>query len=195
MPTSMPTPDNGIRRVQIPLYYIAFDAPGAEREAQESELEFVTQVTTLYLEEILASKYKDSSFDFVRLDNELVSQQFQAGFPEERFNLYMEFDADVVFRVLSDAIVLPSPDESFESLVNAILDPSYIVAYVWQALESPFAKALDVVVDRLPDTIGSDFDTRTAEQSVAFQALEGRFILPGSRIPSSIFRSDNERRL
>lgn len=203
LPTSVPTPDNGIRRIAIPRTYIAYMAPDTERPPTAPETLFVVQLTTLYFEEIFAALYRDSDFSFERVELDLISNLYDKAMPEERFNIYLEVDTSFIFQIVNDTVELPQVSDIFSQMIAAI-DTKYIMDYVWQVpRDSPFFKTQEVVTGAVAVARPSTDETepRAKEQNLtasnttsnftlseSVKQLEDRFILPGSRLPAGLFR-------
>lgn len=169
-------------------YYIAFAAPLATREPTDDEYLLISQLTTLYFEEIFAAIYSNSSsVTFVRVDTLLDAVQYEAGIPDPAFNLYMAFDTAVIFSADS---VAPNATELFDIMQEAI-GTSYIVNYVWQAPEtSPFISTQDAVLNPLTmDIVPADGEAVVLPY--AYTLLNGRFELPESKISTGIFRQED----
>ena len=147
-----PAPPSLLRRVAIPPYFIAYAAPLADREPTVDEYLLVGQLTTLYFEEILGAMYNNadpdfgviSSTTFDSVESVINETRYNAGIPEEQFNLYISFETDIVFS--NDSSIIPNAMELYDIMVEAI-NPTYIVNYVWQAPESPFISTQEVLMN------------------------------------------------
>ena len=170
--------------VPVMPYYIAFAAPSADREPTDDEYLLITQLTTLYFEEIFAAVYTaNQTIKFVQVDTVLDSAQYQAGIPEAKFNIYMAFNTSIIFAPDS---ALPSATDLFDIMDEAI-GTSYVVNYVWQAPETPFVSTQEAVLNPLALDI-IPVKGKMANSPDVYSQLQGRFILPGSKISASIFR-------
>jgi hypothetical protein len=207
-PTLLQAPDDGIRRVALPRTYIAFSVVEWERPPTPQETVFVVQLTTLYFEEVFTGLYADADSSLERVEMELVTSLYEEGIPEERYNIYLEFNTSVVFRIVNDTTVqLPQASDLFNQTVEAILDTTYVYDYLWQVdRESPYFRTQEVVAAaavELPGRAASDVRGPAAKNksvsgmamtdpniavSGSVQNLEDRFILPGSKLPNGLFR-------
>jgi len=141
-----------LRRVAIPPYFIAYAAPLADREPTADEYLLIGQLTTLYFEEVLGAMYNNadpdfgviSSTTFDSVESVINETRYNAGIPEEKFNLYISFETDVVFS--NDSSIIPNATELYDIMAEAI-NPTYIVNYVWQAPESPFISTQEVLMN------------------------------------------------
>jgi hypothetical protein len=159
------------------------------------------QLTTLYLEEMFASLYAYIDYSFERLELELMTSLYEEGIPEEKFNIYIEVNTGIDFRVVDDTVELPQASDLFNQMVDAILDTTYVRDYLWQVdRESPYFRTQEVaaaaaavpvvpVVPPADDKLAAAKSVTTISESV--QQLEGRFVLPGSRVPVELFRPND----
>jgi hypothetical protein len=196
-PTTLAALDNGVRRVAVPRIYLAFSAVGSERPPTPQESVFVMQLTTLYLEEMFAGLYAYIDYSFERLEMELMTSSYDEGIPEEKFNIYMEVNTGIDFRVVDNTVQLPQASDLFNQIIDAILDTTYVRDYLWQVdRESPYFRTQEVAAAAAPVPVVPvvpPADDKLAAKSVStisesVQQLEGRFVLPGSRVPVELFR-------
>ena len=163
--TNPPTADTGVRRIRVEPFYIGFEAPAPERAPVQDEYDYIVQLTTLYFEEIFATLYRDAEFSFDVIELTLLYTGFETGFPEERFTIYMEFGADMIFSAITDDTVdLPAGTDMLEVMIGAV-DETYVVQYIWTAeRESPFFRTQDVTAAvaplKLPDGDSISIDIR-----------------------------------
>jgi hypothetical protein len=141
---SPPTAATGESSVPIVnTIYIAFAAPEATREPTQEEYALMTDLTSEYLDSYITGYYKnDADSSFIRTELTLKDTLYNAGIPDERFNVYMEFFAKLVF---SSESALPTSDEAF-ALVRDSISPDYILDYVRSAVGTPFESTNEVVL-------------------------------------------------
>jgi hypothetical protein len=197
----------GIRRVALPRTYIAFSVVDWDRPPSPQETVFVVQLTTLYLEEVFTGLSADADFSLERVEMEVITSSYEEGIPEERYNIYLEFNTSVVYRIVNDTVQLPPAIDLFNQTMAAILDTTYVYDYLWQVdRESPYFRTQEVVAAAVEpsDRTGSDARGPAAKNKVvtgmtamtdpniavsgSVQNLEDRFILPGSNLPTGLFR-------
>ena len=112
----------------------------------------MNDLTIQYFEEVFGNLYNSSDPEFGgvsltvfnSVESEIDDTQYNAGIPEEKYNIYMSFNTDIIFSTLST--VIPTVDELFDIMVEAI-NPTYIVNYVWQAPETPFISTQEVLME------------------------------------------------
>ena len=112
----------------------------------------MNDLTIQYFEEVFGLLYNSSnpgadvvsSTEFNSVGSEIDDTQYNAGIPEQKYNIYMSFNTEVIFSTLST--VIPTADELFDIMVDAI-NPTYIVNYVWQAAETPFISTQEVLME------------------------------------------------
>jgi len=151
-PTSTTAPVPQFQTVNIQPYYIAYAASAAQREPTEEEYQQMANLTTLYFEEVLGTMYSNAEPDFgvvsfTKFDSvvsSIDSTQYNAGIPEEKYNLYISFETEVVFS--TESTIIPEASELFDIMQEAI-SPTYIVNYVWQLPESPFISTQEVLME------------------------------------------------
>jgi hypothetical protein len=181
--TIAPIPSNA---VIIRQYYIAYEAPLSTQEPSDEEYQTITQLTTVYFEEIFTTLFsgnQNTVFDAV--ETILVDTEYQAGTPTENFNIYMAFSSSVVFNVGS---ILPTETELFETMKTSI-DTNYIVNYVWQAADTQFISTQTVIMDEVKSP-GNITVMSSKTSAYDFGQLESKFVLPKSKITTDIFREE-----
>jgi hypothetical protein len=162
----------------------------------------ITQLTTSFFEELFASIYNSDSLLFLRVDTVLASNQYQASIPSPEYNIYMAFNTSIIFGPANDQSLVSEelpPGQALLDIMNESIGTSYIVNYVWQATETPFISTQDVILNPSPVT-ENNVATNTTDQlkienskSEKFNDLQGRFILPGSKISKRVFRPDEKK--
>lgn len=180
-------------------FSIAFAAPNATRAPTGDEYARVTQITALYFDGIYAARYATynasdaAALVFVQVNLTLDEVRYEAGIPSADYNIYMAFASAVEFG--PGSAPLPSAADLFTALQNSI-GTTYIVDYVWQVPDSPFASTQDAVLNPLVVAPPSSQMAAAAaavgagQHHPAYAALQGRFVLPGSKIPIDIFRTN-----
>ena len=90
--------------------------------------------------------------------------RFEAGIPDDRFNLYIDLDATAIFE--TDSQVVPTPEELYAILEDA-MGPSFIVNIVWQAPNTIWISAYESI-------LGPSDDFRQPEQLDIVPAQGGK---------------------
>lgn len=143
--SSAPTQECPKICVKIPRYYISFVAPLADRAPNETEAALMAELVSSYFTNELASFYRDEAdgVDFSELTTTAVETSYEAGIPEGRFNLYIEFDSTAIFELTT--METPQPQELFDLLENA-MGPSFIVNIVWRAPNTIWISAYEAAL-------------------------------------------------
>jgi hypothetical protein len=181
--TNAPAPSNAVK---IRQYFIAYEAPLSTQEPTDDEYQTITQLTTAYFDEIFTAQYSGNSntvFDAVQTI--LDSTKYQAGIPTENFNIYMAFNSSVVFKAGSS---LPTEPELFD-IMQASIGTTYIVNWVWQASDTQFISTQAVIMDEVA-VPGNSTAMSSKTSAYNFGQLEGKFVLPKSKITTDIFREE-----
>ena len=145
-PTDAPVPlqptATPVQRVRVRDFYISFVSPDAAREPTQAEYEEMMAKTTDWFEGVFAERFaNDPDVTFLNMNSAIEETKFNAGIPEARFNIYMNFEfIEVVYTEDSSP---PGPDETFQILRSAIT-PEYILEAVRLLTNSPFEVVTEV---------------------------------------------------
>jgi hypothetical protein len=90
----------------------------------------------------------DPSLDFIRIEMNLNSTQYNAGIPDDRFNIYMEFSTATAFFMPTGAGSLISSDDLLNLLLDGITT-DFIVDPVRMQTGTPFAEVTEAFLQTL----------------------------------------------
>jgi hypothetical protein len=138
-----PTEAPAQKRVRVADFYLAYVAENADREPTQEEYGQLVNLTMEYFNTFLEKKYGNSTeIMFLGAEPVLSFTLFKAGIPNDRFNIYMDYEyVDVIFTAESNP---PSAAELFVILRDSI-SPEYILDYVRLASGTPFVSTNEVV--------------------------------------------------
>jgi hypothetical protein len=141
-----PSPTLEHHIVRLDDYYMSFVAPDATRSPTTEEFsEMLLRITAYfdaYLTEYLATN-QTLMFDRIETSNDFNLYGIpEAGQPEERYNIYMNFNySDFIFT--PDTLDPPTSDEIFSILLTSIT-PDFILDVVRTFTFSPFESTNEV---------------------------------------------------
>lgn len=139
------SPVSTVQRIRVADFYLAYVAGNADREPTEDEYAQVASLTMDYFETFLQARYADDpDVTYLGIEPALEFTLYgeNAGIPNERFNIYMDYSyADVIYTPESTP---PNPAETFVILRDSI-SPEYILDYVRAASGTPFVSTNEVV--------------------------------------------------
>jgi hypothetical protein len=119
---------------------MAYVAPDATNPPTDEEYQQVVDNTVEYF----AGTFSDTP-GFVEITPSLRTTKWDTGFPEERFNIYMEYEyMDILFEPGSS---LPTSDEALEQMRVAV-SPDYILNFV-RPVNGTFSTVNEVVLRAL----------------------------------------------
>jgi hypothetical protein len=102
----------------------------------------MTDLTSEYFDSYFTGYFEnDVSSTFIRSELTLKNTLYNAGIPDERFNVYMEVVANLVF---ASASALPTSKEAFV-LVRDSIRVDDVLDFVWSATGTPFESTNEVV--------------------------------------------------
>ena len=145
-PTDAPVPlqptATPVQRVRVRDFYISFVSPDAAREPTQAEYEEMMAKTTDWFEVVFAERFaNDPNVTFLGSNSAIEETKFNAGIPEARFNIYMNFEfTDVLYTEDSSP---PGVAETFEIMRQAITT-DYILEAVRSVTDSPFEVVTEV---------------------------------------------------
>lgn len=147
--TLSPTP--GELKVDLnETFYIAFiSMSNVEPTAAEYE-QLTTAIEEYYngfIREMLM--ISNPSLDFIRIEMDLSSTRQNAGIPDDRFNIYMEFSTAVAFFMPNGAGNLITSDDLLNLLLDGITT-DFIVDPVRMQAGTPFADVTEAFLQTLP---------------------------------------------
>jgi hypothetical protein len=129
----------------VPQFSISYVSPGATESPTREEYELLWNVTLEYMEQSLM-EYNGNQTDveLLGLSGLLNDEQFEVGFPETRFNLYIESQINLFYTEESNP---PTLSEHVDILTD-LLDEDYILDCVrnlpvpqFQAVNEIYARA------------------------------------------------------
>jgi len=147
-PTSlsqMPTLECPKQCVDVSPYYISFVAPLADRKPNETEAIIMANLVSDFFTKELSRAFSDESLGirFDTMETVPFETRFDAGIPDDRFNLYIDLDSRAIFE--TDSENLPTPEELF-AILEESMGPSFIVNIVWQAPNTIWISAYEAVL-------------------------------------------------
>jgi hypothetical protein len=129
---------------------MAYVAPDATVPPTDAEYQQVVDNTVEFF-----SRTFNSTPGFAGITPSLRKTEWETGFPEERFNIYMEYEyMDILFEQGSD---LPTSEAALEQMRNAV-SPDYILNYVrpvggtFSTVNEVVLRALDTTTQRSGDS-------------------------------------------
>ena len=143
--------------VRLEDYYMSFVAPDATRSPTTEEFsEMVLRITAyfdVYLTEYLALN-RTITFDRIETVNDFnLYGTSEAGQPEERYNIYMNFNfSDFIFA--SDTVDPPTSNDIFDILLTSIT-PDFIIDVVRTYVLTPFESTNELYCGTSTFTDGS----------------------------------------
>lgn len=144
LPTSIPVATNSpVPGVVIGVdYYIAYVVPDLTREPSVDEYEGLRSATNEYFVQLFTDYYQtNSEIAFLGFDSTIVTALYgdQAGKPDVRFNVDIEYSAEVTLAGSS----LPDAAEIFD-LMKSFINQQYLLDFV--RLLTPFESTNEVVI-------------------------------------------------
>jgi hypothetical protein len=144
-----PTVDPG-QDLNIPIYFISMVSPGATRGPTKAEYEQMLDIITTYFTQFFVEYFKDNKdATFLRVENQMLNNAFEFGFPEPRYNIYMDFKTVIV---LGKDSILPKRAEIFE-VMRASINDNFILNWVRTATGTPFENVNEVYFAQVPDDL------------------------------------------
>jgi hypothetical protein len=151
--------------VRVDSFFMAYVVPDLTREPTRREYRALLDATTEYFNDYFRQYFANKpSVRFLSVEPEIRYTMYDAGFPEERFNVFIEFStAD--FHFSADSRV-PNADRLLNLLLNSI-SGDYIENYVrkvppFESTTEVLAGASDSTSSPVPTTpYPSPFSTRT----------------------------------
>ena len=154
-PTSLPSTGFTVETVSPTLaqhivrlddYYVSFVAPDATRSPTTEEFSEMLLRITAYFDAYLTEYFRTNqgiSFDRIEtINNFNLYGISEAGQPEERYNIYMNFDySDFIFT--PDTLFTPTAEEIFTILLTSIT-PDFILNVVRTYTFTPFESTNEV---------------------------------------------------
>jgi hypothetical protein len=132
-----------VQRVRVENFFLAYNAPMADREPTADEYNQMRDLTTEYFTNYFTGRYaNDTAVKFLTAESGIKFNLYQAGIPAQRFNIYMQYNyTDLIYTVDSTP---PSAAESFIIMRDSIT-AEYILNYVRNATNTPFDSTQEVV--------------------------------------------------
>jgi hypothetical protein len=136
--------DRSVARLED--YYISYAAEGATREPTPEEYAEMLNRTTNYYQRFFEARYANNPTQmFVRIDSLTDYTLYQAGIPEARFNIYINFN--VTRLEFTEGSVAPTTAEVFQIMreaVNGVTGQKYILEEVQTFVGSPFESTNEI---------------------------------------------------
>jgi hypothetical protein len=126
--SSTPEPTGTPVRIRVTDFYITYvSEQNPVVEVTTAQFQDEVDVTTRYFEDYLKAMFEDETdITFLRAESALGSTLINAGIPEDRFNIYMEYDyTDLIYTADSNP---PDAATSFDLLRNSFT-PEFLLRY------------------------------------------------------------------
>lgn len=139
-PGGFPNEEPGLR-IRVENFSLAYVAPDAIEPTEEQYSQLV-DVTNDFFQDTLTEMFaNDATVTFLRAESTLGFTLFDAGIPEERFNIYTNYSyTDLIYT--SDSTP-PDTEASFVLLRDSI-NTAYIIDYVRSLADTPFVAINEV---------------------------------------------------
>ena len=126
-PTEAPVPTAPFQTIRVPDFYIAYVAEQSPVVVTTEQFDEQVRVTNLYFEDFLKVMFADQTdITFLRAESSLESTLIDSAIPEERFNIYMQYEyTDLIYTADSNP---PDVEASFEILKNS-MSVEYLLRY------------------------------------------------------------------
>jgi hypothetical protein len=146
--TLSPTPSE--LRVDLnESFYIAFISISVDEPAPDEYEQMATAIEEYYNGFISAMLMTtDPSLEFIRIEIDLDSTQHNAGIPDDRFNIYMEFSTAAAFFMLNGAGNLITSDDLLQLLLDGITT-DFLLDPVRMQAGTPFAEVTEAFLQTL----------------------------------------------
>jgi len=143
--SSMPTLECMKICIPVPPYYIAFQAPLADRVPNETEALLMANLVSRFFTTELSLAYRDEEdgVDFDVFESTVIDVRFEAGIPADRFNLYIGLNSTAIFELSTDDE--PEPQSIYE-IMDEAMGPAFIVNVVWTAANTIWISAFDAAM-------------------------------------------------
>jgi hypothetical protein len=123
-------------------------AANAPRGPTPAEFETVLQNTNSYFTQYLKNFYANqAAVEVTKTITTLNNTAFNAGFPEARYNIYMDFRTAVAY---SSSSFPDTPSRQFDILKDSI-NPEYIITQIRSIRGTPFQLVNEAFYAKAPD--------------------------------------------
>jgi hypothetical protein len=140
-PKSKTAKGAGPQTVRVDSFYMAYVVPDLTREPTRREYQALLDATTEYFNTYFQQYYANNpNVHFLSVEPKIRYTMYDAGFPEERFNVFIEFSS-ADFHFSSDSKV-PSPNRLF-NIMKGSMTPEFILEYVREV--TPFESTVEVL--------------------------------------------------
>lgn len=145
-------------RVQVAEFFLAYAAPGSTGEPTEEEYQSLANSTIDYFNSFFTDFYGgNDDVEFLGWEAKLDFARYNAGFPEDRYNVYLQFaPSELVYSEGSDPL---DPATSFDTMKSGV-SVAYILEYVRQVPGGAFS-TVDEVLFRAVSQDGPVADNRS----------------------------------
>jgi hypothetical protein len=145
------SPTEGELRVDLnQTFYIAFIST-SDVEPTVAEYEQMSTAIEEYYNGFISEMLMTTnpSLDFIRIEMNLNSTQHNAGIPDDRFNIYMEFSTAIAFFMPNGSGDLITSDDLLNLLLDGITT-DFLVDPVRMQTGTPFADVTEGFLQTLP---------------------------------------------